>query len=258
MERKTKIIATLGPSSGTEEVFSKIASYVDMVRLNFSWGTHEEMKNLIEMVRKVSDEQGRKILIIQDLSGPRKQEANGHHMDTGAQGVITEKDLIDLEFGVKNSVDYVAMSYVGNSSDVIALRDHMEKFGNKIPVIAKIERKEAVDNIEDIINVSDAIMIARGDLGKALPIEEIPLVEKNILSLCINKNKFVIVATEMLLSMVKEDRPTRAEVTDVEFAVTSGASAVMLSEETATGEHPLESVMALDKIVRYSDEHPLD
>ena len=122
-------------------------------------------------------------------------------------------------------------------------------------MIAKIERKIAVENIESIIDESDAIMIARGDLGLAYPIEEIPFLERRILSSCMKKNKFVIVATEMLLSMVKSDRPTRAEVTDVAFAVTGGASAVMLSEETAQGEFPVETVNILDRIIRNAEVH---
>ena len=257
MERKTNIIATLGPASHSEEILSKMLPYIDMVRLNFSWGTHEDMDALISMVRKVSTEGGKKISIIQDLSGPRKQETEGHHFENGAVEVITEKDLNDLAFGIKHEVDYVALSYVGDANDIKKLRTYMDGLGKTIPIIAKIERREAVEAIEEIIDVADAVMIARGDLGQAFPIEEIPFLERRILSMCNKKNKFVIVATEMLLSMVTKDRPTRAEVTDVAFAVTGGASAVMLSEETAEGEHPVKVVKMMDKIVKYAEEHKI-
>lgn len=255
MQRITNIIATLGPASHTEETLSKMLPYIDMVRLNFSWGTHEDMEVLINMVKKVSAEAGKKVSIIQDLSGPRKQETEGHHFEDGAIEVITEKDLNDLAFGIKHEVDYVALSYVGSKDDIIKLRHHMESLGKVIPIIAKIERKEAVDSIEEIIDEAEAVMVARGDLGLALPIEEIPFIERRILSMCEKKNKFSIVATEMLLSMVTKERPTRAEVTDVAYAVTGGASAVMLSEETAQGEHPAKVVEIMDKIVRYAEEH---
>lgn len=255
MKRETSIIATLGPASSTEEIFLKMLPYITSVRLNFSWGTYEEMEALINMVRKVSVESGKKINIIQDLSGPRIQTKNGHHFDEKAQGAITEKDLKDLDFGIKHKVDFVALSFVGGADDITRLRIHMETLGSIIPVIAKIERKEAVEHINEIVEISDAIMIARGDLGEAYPIEEVPFLEHKILSLCKKKNRFVIVATEMLLSMVESDRPTRAEVTDVAYAVTGGASAVMLSEETANGEHPALVVEVLDKIVKYAEEH---
>ncbi|MEI6810517.1 MAG: pyruvate kinase [Candidatus Nomurabacteria bacterium] len=255
MERKTNIIATIGPSTNKKEILLQMAPYIDMVRLNFSWGTHEGMSEIISLIREVSDITGKKIKIIQDLSGPRTQEKDGHHFTDGAVEIITEKDLNDLIFGVSKKVDYIAMSYVGTAEDIKDLRSHISILGASIPVIAKIERKIAVENIESIIDESDAIMIARGDLGVAYPIEEIPFIERKILSSCNKKNKFVIVATEMLLSMVKKDRPTRAEVTDVAFAVTGGASAVMLSEETTEGDYPVETVEILDKIIRNAEAH---
>jgi pyruvate kinase len=255
MTVKTSIIATLGPASSTEEIFSKMLPYIDMVRLNFSWGAHEEMEKVINIVRKVSSEAGKKIFIIQDLSGPRIQTGEKHHFNKETQIVITNKDLEDIAFGIKHEVDFIALSFVGEANDIKQLRKHLENSGSSIPVIAKIERREAVENIEEIIDVSDAIMIARGDLGEAYPIEEIPFLEHKIISLCNKKNRFVIVATEMLLSMVKNDRPTRAEVTDVAYAVTDGADAVMLSEETASGDHPAAVVEVLDRIVKYAKKH---
>ena len=253
--RETSIIATIGPASRKEAVFSKMLPYVDMVRFNFSWGKYEEVEESILMIRKVGKEFGKKVSIIQDLSGPRVQNGSEHHFNDGSQNVITEKDLKDLAFGIKHKVDYVALSYVGNANDIRKLRTHMDSLGSVIPIIAKIERREAVDNVEEIIEVADAIMIARGDLGEAYPIEEIPFLEHRILSLCNKKERFVIVATEMLLSMVKSNRPTRAEVTDVAYAITDGADAVMLSEETANGNHPALVVEVLDRIVRYAEKH---
>ncbi|MCX6756624.1 MAG: pyruvate kinase [Candidatus Nomurabacteria bacterium] len=255
MERKTNIIATIGPATNKKEMLLKMSPYIDMVRLNFSWGTHEEMGEIISLIRETSDSTGKKIFIIQDLSGPRTQEKEGHHFTDGASEILTEKDLNDLVFGVSKDVDYIALSYVGSAADIRDLRSHIKILGANTKVIAKIERKLAVENIESIIDESDAIMIARGDLGLAYPIEEIPFLERKILSSCKKKNKFVIVATEMLLSMVKKDRPTRAEVTDVAFAVTGGASAVMLSEETAKGDYPFETVEILDRIIRNAETH---
>jgi pyruvate kinase len=255
MERQTNIIATLGPASHNEEVLRKMIPYIDMVRLNFSWGTHEDMEFLINLVRRVSKESSKKISIIQDLSGPRTQGEHGHYFKDGARGIIMEKDKHDLLFGVAQGVDYIAMSYVGSGRDVFELKELIKESGAQIPVIAKIERKEAINVIDEIIAASDAIMIARGDLGQAFPIEEVPFLERTILNLCAKENKFVIVATEMLLSMVTKDRPTRAEVTDVAYAVTGYASAVMLSEETAQGDHPDKVVEVLDRIVRYAEAH---
>ncbi|MFA5132202.1 MAG: pyruvate kinase [Candidatus Paceibacterota bacterium] len=254
-ERKTKIIATLGPATRAEEVLVAMLPHLDMVRLNFSWGTHDDMEHYIETVRRISVEHGKTISIIQDLSGPRTQEEGGHHFNGDRESVLTEKDLDDLTFGVAHAVDYIALSYVGKAEDVTLLRSHIEKLGAHIPIIAKIERVEAVEDIEAIIDAADAVMIARGDLGQAFPIEEVPFLERRILSSCIKKNKFVIVATEMLLSMVHAKRPTRAEVTDVAFAVTGGASAVMLSEETTEGEHPIETVEMMDRIISNAEAH---
>ena len=257
-ERKTKIVATLGPSSRDEGTFARMVGLVDIVRLNFSWGTHEEMAEMIAMARKEAGKIGKKIQILQDLSGPRIQDENGHHFDESKIKAITEKDLRDLDFGVQQKLDYVALSYVGGAEDILELRREMESRGLVIPIIAKIERREAVQNIKEIINVADGIMVARGDLGDAFPFEEVPFIQQRIISLCRKQNKFVIVATEMLLSMVDSDRPSRAEVTDVAYAVTEGASAVMLSNETAKGKYPVLAVEALDKISRYAEvQHPL-
>ncbi|MEN9337890.1 MAG: hypothetical protein RIQ41_204, partial [Candidatus Parcubacteria bacterium] len=176
-----------------------------------------------------------------------------HAMDEEG-AVITEKDKDDLAFGLTNGVTHVALSFVASATDIFDLKKRMEREGRVVPIIAKIERREAVENIESICDVSDGIMIARGDLGKNIPFEELPFIEKDIIALCVKKEKFVIVATEMMLSMTEVDHPTRAEVTDVAAAVSLGAQAVMLSEETSVGKHPAETVRAMRKILSFAEK----
>ncbi len=160
----------------------------------------------------------------------------------------TEKDMIDLEWGIKNSVDYAAVSFVQNAADMNKIRAAIKKAESEIKIIAKIERKAALVNINEIIDASDSIMVARGDLGLEFPLEQLPRLQKKIIEEANFRGKSVIVATQMLHSMITSVRPTRAEVSDIAAAVMSGADAVMLSEETAIGEHPVESVTYLSKI----------
>jgi pyruvate kinase len=156
---------------------------------------------------------------------------------------LTDKDKVDLEFGVKNAVDFVALSFVRRASDL----DEVKKCG--IPVIAKIEKPEAVRRIEEIVRAADGVMVARGDLGVEIPIERVPVVQKRVISLANREGKVVITATQMLRSMVDSPQPTRAEATDVANAVLDGTDAVMLSEETAAGNYPIESVRVMDRIL---------
>jgi pyruvate kinase len=252
---KTKIITTLGPSTNSKETLSAlIEAGASIVRLNFSWGTHENMKDLITFVREIAQEKEITIPILQDLSGPRLVMEHGHKINNDIQDVITEKDKSDLIFGLDNGVEYVALSYVSSAQDIHNLRALMVAHGQVTPIIAKIERQEALDDIEAICDASDGIMIARGDLGIALPLEELPFVERRIIELCNAKGTFVIVATEMMLSMIHAESPTRAEVNDVATAIELGANAVMLSEETARGEYPVETVAMMKKIVMYAEE----
>ena len=252
---QTKIITTLGPATDSKDTLrALIEAGASIVRLNFSWGTHENMKELITFVRDIAHEKGITVPILQDLSGPRLVMEHGHKINETLEEVITEKDKHDLSFGLDNGVEYVALSYVSSAQDIHNLRELMVAHGNVTPIIAKIERQEALDNIEAICDAADGIMIARGDLGLALPIEELPFLERRIIELCNAKNKFVIVATEMMLSMVHAETPSRAEVNDVATAVMLGANAVMLSEETARGDHPIETVAAMKKIVEYAEE----
>lgn len=163
---------------------------------------------------------------------------------------LTEKDKRDLDFGIEHDVDYVALSFVKNVDDILQLKELIRQKNKDIPIIAKIEKHEALDHLEAIIKTADAIMVARGDLGVEIPLERIPLVQKKIIRIANSYCKPVITATQMLESMVNNYRPTRAEVTDVANAIFDGSDAVMLSEETAKGLHPLESVLMLSKIAR--------
>jgi pyruvate kinase len=147
------------------------------------------------------------------------------------------------------------MSFVGGAPDVMKLREEMEKFGRIIPIISKIERKVALENLDEIISVTDAIMIARGDLGNEVPLEEIPFIEKDIITRCKIAKKPVIVATQMMFSMVNSPVPTRAEVTDIAYAIINGADAVMLSDESANGKYPLEAVKMMERGIIEAEKH---
>ena len=164
--------------------------------------------------------------------------------------VLTDKDKNDLAFGIEQEVDYIALSFVRNADDVLHVKRFMERFSRSIPIIAKIEKHEAVANIDEIMSVVDGIMVARGDLGVETPLEKVPLVQKMLIEKANRAGKPVITATQMLRSMVDNPRPTRAEVTDVANAVFDGTDAIMLSEETATGNYPVEAVVMMFKIAQ--------
>ncbi len=166
---------------------------------------------------------------------------------------LTEKDRDDLRFGIQNSVDFIALSFVRHATDVLELRSLIEKLGGAQGIIAKIEKPEAVDEIDSIIEASDAIMVARGDLGVEVPIEKVPIFQKTIIRKCNEYGKPVITATQMLDSMIREPRPTRAEATDVANAVFDGTDAVMLSGETSAGAFPVEAVRTMVSIVKAAE-----
>ena len=254
---RTQIVATIGPASKTIETMRLLVKHqMDVARLNFSWGTYDEHELYIKNIRQIAKEEGKKIPIIQDLSGPRIQKKEGgHSFDELSGKILTEKDLADLEFGIRHSLDYIAMSYVGDETDILMLQQEIKKRGKSIPIIAKIERKIAIDNLDKIIDVADAVMIARGDLGNEVPIEVIPFLQKMIIQKSKERKKPVITATEMLASMVESSIPTRAEVTDVAHAILDGSDAVMLSEETAVGGYPVEAVAVMEKIVLEAEKH---
>ncbi|MFA6386233.1 MAG: pyruvate kinase [Candidatus Paceibacterota bacterium] len=257
MESKTKIIATMGPSSQSKEMLIELIKHnLNIARLNFSWDTHEGHGIIIAHIREAALECGKSIEIMQDLSGPRVQEESGHHFggDTETE-VITEKDKNDLIFGIEQNVDYIALSFVGSAKDIIELRSLINAKGGKQKIIAKIERKMAVDNLDEILEATDGIMVARGDLGNEYPLEEIPFIQHKIIDACNKKGKMVIVATQMMLGMVNSPVPTRAEVSDVAYAIIDGADAVMLSEESAMGKYPIETVTMMENIALAAEKH---
>jgi pyruvate kinase len=166
---------------------------------------------------------------------------------------FTDKDSADLDFGLAMNVDYVALSFVRSAEDIERVEHWLRKRKKRIPLIAKIERAEALANIEEILDKSDGIMIARGDLGLDLPAEEIPLIQKKLIALSNRRGKLVITATQMLESMTEHSRPTRAEATDVANAVIDGSDALMLSAETASGKYPVEALLMMSRIIKYTE-----
>ncbi|GAC69967.1 pyruvate kinase [Gordonia soli] len=332
MTRRTKIVCTLGPATGTDErVEELVASGMDVARLNFSHGTHDDHAEMYARVRKATDKSGKAVGILADLQGPkirlgrfggsgRVEWANGETVritvdelvgdhdrvsttyknlardaapgdrllvDDGKVGLtvtevdgtdvvclvteggpvsnnkglslpgmnvsvpaLSEKDIADLEFALRLGVDLIALSFVRSPADIELVHEVMDRVGRRVPVIAKLEKPEAIDNLEAIVLAFDAIMVARGDLGVELPLEEVPLVQKKAIQMARENAKPVIVATQMLESMIENSRPTRAEASDVANAVLDGADAVMLSGETSVGKFPLEAVSTMDRIAR--------
>ena len=173
--------------------------------------------------------------------------------DLNFQG-LTDKDRRDMLFGISNGVDYIAQSFVRNADDVRAVRAFINDQGFNCPLIAKIENRQGVDNLQDILKVADGIMIARGDMGVSLPIYEVPMIQKKIIRTCRKRRRFVITATQMLESMTEHIRPTRAEVSDVANAIIDGTDYVMLSGETAAGKHPVATVAMMRDIVRFTEK----
>ncbi len=170
---------------------------------------------------------------------------------------LTQKDINDIHFGVEHNVDFVAQSFVSNAGDMNAVRRRIAGRKRACRIIAKIENRPGIRNIDDIIDVSDGIMIARGDMGVSIPVYEVPIMQKMIIRKCNKKKKFVITATQMLESMTQAPRPTRAEVTDVANAIFDGTDYVMLSAETASGKHPAESVAMMNGIIKFTEASSL-
>jgi len=328
MEKRTKIVATLGPASNTlENISSLIEAGVNVFRLNFSHGTHESHEKLINLIREASKKLGKYVGILGDLCGPKirvgkfkdgqvtlrkgqkfilteNQDVVGDEtrvstsypflvkdigvgatillddgnismkaVEKGSDWVaftvtdggilkdkkgmnmpgidlsietITAKDKEDLNFIIGQELDFVALSFVRRASDILDLRKLIGD--SPIKIIAKIEMPQAVDNLEAILGVTDAVMIARGDLGVEVPLERVPAIQKHILERCSRRGIPAITATQMLESMITNQRPTRAETTDVFNAILDGTDAVMLSGETASGENPLEAVKVMSAI----------
>lgn len=168
---------------------------------------------------------------------------------------LTDKDRADIEFGLRNKVDYIAQSFVRDKDDIMPIRKLTKERLPNCRIIAKIENREGIKNIEEIIRACDGIMIARGDMGVSIPLYEIPIVQKGIIRKCNRATKFVITATQMLESMAENIRPTRAEVTDVANAILDGSDFLMLSAETATGKHPAEAVRMMNQIIIFTEQH---
>lgn len=327
--KRTKIVATWGPSCALPGMAEKlIAEGVDLFRLNFSHGTHEEKRTALETIRNAAAACSVPVGIIADLQGPKIRVGTLHNgamqltdgtevtiavgetqsdpaiiptiyeglvrdvqpesrillddgrmelrvIDTNADRVrcrvvkggvlkdkkginlpgvnvsapsLTDKDLEDLRFCVEIGVDWVALSFVRTRNDILNIKVELARLNSEIPVIAKIEKPEAVENLDEIIAVVDALMVARGDLGVEMEPEQLPLIQKRMIRACNQAGKPVITATQMLESMTDNSRPTRAEASDVANAILDGTDAVMLSGETAVGNYPLETVATMAKI----------
>ncbi len=276
MTRKAKIIATIGPVSQSEEVLEKLVrAGMNVARMNFSHGTHEQHAERIARIRKVAEKLGVSVGILQDLQGPKIRvgelaepiQLSSSHKGINLPGVrlriagFTEKDEADLAFGISQNVDAVAISFVQTADDIKKVRDALERFSNgkRLPLlIAKLEKPQALENLDAILENVDGVMVARGDLGVELPPERVPVQQKHIIRVANLHAKLVITATQMLESMVTNPLPTRAEASDVANAVFDGTDAVMLSAESASGKYPVESVQMMDRIVREAETHFLE
>lgn len=333
--RRTKIVATIGPACDSPEMIIRLLEAgMDVARLNFSHGTHEEHARRITNLRNAAKKLDRPLTIIQDLQGPkirtgrlvdhkpvrlvagqeftitihetlgtaekvsttyhalpsdvkendrillsdglielRVLESNAEEVRTEVvfggelrenQGInlpgvnvsapaLTTKDIEDLNFGLKQDIDYVALSFVRRSNDLHHIKQLIEDAGKNTPVIAKIEKPEALEDLQGILEATDAIMVARGDLGVEMPAEQVPVVQKQLIEAANLMGKPVITATQMLDSMIRNPRPTRAEVSDVANAIIDGTDAVMLSGETANGSYPIEAVQIMARIAETAE-----
>ncbi len=256
MNSRAQIIATIGPASSKESILEEMVHEgADLIRINLSWSKQSEHLSHIETVRNLNKKTGSNIKIILDLPGPRIQNGSSHTYNDKIESAVTENDKEFIKFGIENNIDYFAVSFVGGPEDIEVCRTLVSDMGGNQKIIAKIERQVAVDKIKGIIEVADAIMVARGDLGEEVFLEQIPFVQEEIIKMSKLERKPVIVATQMLFSMTENLEPTRAEVTDVANAIMTGADAVMLSDETAIGKYPIEAVRMMDKIIQESERH---
>ncbi len=258
MDSKTRIVATIGPASEIPEVLQKVvAAGADIIRFNFAWADFETRLVQLANIQKACELAGRPVEIMADLPRSRVQEAEGHTYDKAAaeNAALTENDKEILRFSVDKKFEYVALSFVGSEADIHAAREYLDSLHGTQKIIAKIERKVALDKLESIIAAADMVMVARGDLGDEIPLEEIPFAQHDIIVRAAAAGKPAIVATQMMLSMTEHAEPTRAEVSDVTTAVLSGAWGVMLSEESASGKYPAEAVAMMRRIVGDAQRH---
>lgn len=334
--RRTKIVCTLGPSTDKEEVLRNLMKNgMNVARMNFSHGTHEEQKARLDMIKKLREELNLPVAALLDTKGPeirigdveggklelkpgqeftltteemmgtekkvtitykelykdvepgdsiliddgligmevvRIDESdivcrvkNGgfisNHKGVNVPGVelnmpfVSPKDLADIVFAVEQDYDFIAASFTRTAEDIMEIRKILQEHGGeKIHIIAKLENKQGVKNCEDILRVADGIMIARGDMGVEIPLEEVPVIQKELIRKAMHMGKPVITATQMLDSMMKNPRPTRAETSDVANAIYQGTSAIMLSGETAAGAYPIEAVQTMAKIAERTEQ----
>ena len=337
--RRTKIVCTIGPASESREmVQSLLAAGMDVARLNFPHGTHEEHGRRIAVLKEEAAKIGKHLGILLDTKGPEirtgmvpdegitlinnsefvldtdsalgdekrvgityldlwKQVRSGSHIliDDGQidlevisseneiiktiirnggilksqKGVnvpgvpinlpaVTNQDIDDIRFGISLGIDFIAASFTRKAHDILAVRRIIEEMGANVHIIAKIESQEGIANLDDILQVADGLMVARGDLGVEIPVEQVPISQKEIIKKCNLLGKPVIVATQMLDSMIRQPRPTRAEASDVANAIWDGTDAIMLSGETAAGHFPVEAVKMMDKIAQRTEKTFLD
>ena len=256
MSSRAQIIATIGPASNSADTLCDMsAAGMDVARLNFAWIPDEaEALRQIRAARAGAAACGRSAPLLADLPARRVPQAVGHTYDPAAP-LLTPEEEAQIAVCIKERVELFALSFVGVAKDVEGLRALVRAHGGTQKIIAKIERKVAVETIDEIIAAADAVMVARGDLGAEVPLEEIPFIQKTIIAKANAAGKPVIVATQMLLSMTENKEPTRAEVTDVEGAIMDGADAVMLSEETASGTYPVEAVTMMERIITEAERH---
>ena len=253
---RAQIIATVGPASHSIEIIRDMAKHqMDVVRINFSWATFDEARERIGTIRTVAQETGRALPIIADMPGPRVQGEAGHGYNAGAASAITDRDREIIMFASQQELEYVAASFVGSVADVEACRAEIAKNGGVSRVIAKIERKAALEHLDEIIAAADAIMIARGDLGHEVPLEDMPYVQADIIKRCNAAGKPVITATQLLSSMIERVEPSRADITDIAQAITLGSDAIMLSDETAAGKYPVQAVAMMEAAAREAEAH---
>ena len=247
MTSRASIVITVGPASADPQVFAGlVARGADAARFNLSWAKEDGFHEQAAMVRQAA----RKVVLIADLPGPRVQQSTGHTFDA-AETIPTARDIELIKQCVELAVDYIAVSFVTDAGDM----ERVRALAGPIRLIAKIERAEALEHLEEIAAASDALMVARGDLGQAIPQEEVPFAQTRIIAAARAAGKPVIVATDMLRSMVEHQEPTRAEVNDVSTAIMEGADAVMLSDETAVGRYPAEAVALMERVVVEAEKH---
>ena len=238
MRIHSKIVCTLGPaSSSPETIENMLRAGMDVARLNLSYGNYEEHARTISIIRSVSEKLGEPAGVMLDLPGYKRRS-----------GGIVEVFKDQLEFASKQDVDFIALSFITSAEQVSEIRDLLNSINPEKPLIVKVEKKKALENSKGIIEVSDGIMVARGDLALEISIEKVPLAQKQLIKEANQRGKPVITATQMLESMVRSSLPTRAEATDVSNAVLDGSDAIMLSEETAIGEYPIEAVAMMNRI----------